>query len=507
MSEARNVVVFMCDQLRPDFLSLYGCTAIPTPNLDRLAREGVVFDRAITVSTVCAPARASMMTGRFVSDHGVWTNDVPFRDGLDYLPRRINKLGYATGAFGKLHHYPAADGKGFNVFHPMEEGRLGDAEPYLHWLKARHPEVSGIWNFTGHEFDYDEDEYYEHWIASRALDFIKKTRDTDSCPFLAWISFQGPHGPIDPPREVHGTCDESQLPAPLQREAVDTTAIPSTVRNRERCGALPSGDELLAMRLAYAEEIVAIDRQIGRVMQQLEVWGLYESTSFIFTADHGDMLADYRLQAKGPFPYRAQLEIPLLVANHPDLDAGTRSPHLSSNIDVPGTVLDIAGAGQPLGVSRSLIDLARENPARPRRVNFCEFCDSVKTLENRRYRFSYYPFSQEKELYDLEQDPDQTVNLAGNPDLAAVQAQFMQDLVDFLLIAKGVRIEAHDFVPEQQKGLAAKDPHYQERFPVAFPLTSAERERLKAAGMPADFNEFCRDKDVLRSYLPPYWQD
>ena len=88
----RNIVVILCDQLRPDFLRMYGCEAIPTPNLDRLASCGVVFDHAITQSTVCAPARATMMTGTYVSEHGVWTNDRPFAPGMEYIAERMNDL-------------------------------------------------------------------------------------------------------------------------------------------------------------------------------------------------------------------------------------------------------------------------------------------------------------------------------------------------------------------------------------------------------------------------------
>jgi arylsulfatase len=174
---SRNVLVVLCDQLRADFLSAYGCGAIPTPNIDRLAGAGIVFENAITQSTVCAPARATMMTGRYVSNHGVWTNDVPFRDGLEYLPKRMNEAGYATGAFGKLHHYPPHDAKGFRETDLMEEGRLGESEPYLQWLRSRRPDVKGIWNYDDYIFAFDEEEYHEHWIASRAIEFIERRAD------------------------------------------------------------------------------------------------------------------------------------------------------------------------------------------------------------------------------------------------------------------------------------------------------------------------------------------
>jgi arylsulfatase len=498
----RNIVVFLCDQLRPDFLSIYGCKGVPTPNLDRLAREGIVFDRAITVSTVCAPARASMMTGRYVSDHQVWTNDVPFRDGMEYLAERMNEAGYRTGAFGKLHHYPALDAKGFEVFAPMEENRLGEDSPYYQWLKERYPDAQGDFNLDGLNFRYSEKDYYEQWIADRALDFIGSSKDK---PFLAWISFQGPHGPFDPPKEVSGSCDASQLPSVLCRNPDET--ISSVVQTRSATVQLPEGSDWELLRVKYAEMIVAIDRQIGRVLQNLEQRGLYENTTFIFSADHGDMLGDYQLNMKGPFPYRGQLDIPLIVANDPAIKPGTRTQALCGNLDIPGTCLDLAGDDKPLGHSRSLLDLAQSEPKHPRTVNFHEFCDSIKTVEEERYRFCYYPFTTDCELFDLASDPDETRNLAELPDYAAVCQRMMQHLLDFQILAKGVRIEAHDLVHEQQQGLDEKHPVWRKELPICFPLSTAELERLKAAGLPSDINEFCRTKDVMRHYALPYWQE
>jgi arylsulfatase A-like enzyme len=507
-SDRRNVVVFLCDQLRPDFLSPYGCNAVPTPNIDRLAADGVVFDDAITQSTVCGPARASLMTGRYVSDHEVWTNDVPFRDGLSYLPRRMSEEGYVTGAFGKLHHYPPHDTKGFDEAVQFEEGRLEKQEPYREWIRGRHPEATDVWNRDGYEFAYDEAEYYEHWIASHAIDFLdERAEEADDRPFLAWVSFQGPHGPLDPPAAVKGTVDTDRLPEPI-RKPDDEEAIPPVHRYREALGRdYDSLEETMERRTAYAETIVEIDRQIGRVLDRLEALGVADETTFVFSSDHGDLLGDFGLDAKGPYPYHGQLSVPLVVANHPDVEAGTRSDSLAGNIDIPGTCLDVAGASETIGVSRSLLELAGEDPDAEREVNFSEFCDSIKTVQTRRYRYSYYPFVGTATLFDRENDPEERHNLAGDPEYADVERELLMHLIDFGLVNKGVRVEAHDFVPEQQTGVSRKHPAFAAEFEVAYPLSSADRRRLEAAGLPADYNEFCRDLDIVSHYAPPYWED
>ena len=501
----RNIVVILCDQLRADFLPAYGCQAVATPNIDKLAAMGTVFDNAITQSTVCAPARACMMTGRFVSDHGVWTNDVPFRDGLEYLPQLMNDLGYNTGAFGKLHHYPGKDSKGFATVHQMEEGRLGEQEEYLEWLRERHPAVKKIWNAQNGVFDFPEQEYYEHWIASKAIKFIENAKVKNEKPFLAWVSFQGPHTPLDPPAEAKGSVDPALLPKPI---IADNKPLSPVVRYRQAFdGTLGiPGNKIMENRLLYTETIATIDHQIGRLLDSLTSLGILENTTIIFSADHGDLLGDFHLNAKGPFPYQAQLSIPLIVSNHPHVQRGNRSLSLAGNIDIPGTILDIAGSKRSIGISRSLIDLSAEKPIYIREVIFSEFCDSIKTVFDGKYKYSYYPFAGVGELYDIQEDPKEICNLAEKTGYETVELQMLKHIIDFGIISKGVRIEAHDFVPEQQTGLAKKYPRYLEEFPIAYPLSGQKHlEALARENLSNDYNEFCKGKKLVAHY-GCYWE-
>ncbi|MBN8215969.1 MAG: sulfatase-like hydrolase/transferase [Spirochaetes bacterium] len=496
----RNILVILCDQLRKDFLSCYGCKAIPTPALDSLAACGVVFDNALTVSPVCAPARASMMTGRYVSDHGVWTNDLPFREGLEYLPERMNALGYATGCFGKLHHYPANDAKGFQHVRLTEENRLGEEDGYLRWLRARRPGVTNVFNGKGYEYSLPAEEHYEHWVVDEALTFMKAGRG--SAPFFAWVSFQGPHDPVHPPKAFKGSVDGALLPQPI-------SACPDegeVIRYRRACaGVTKDRAALMEKRVAYGDFIHYIDTQIGRILDGLKEEGLWESTTVLFSADHGDLLGDHGLMQKGPYPYRGQLDVPLILANQPGVEAG-RSAALTGNLDLPATVLDCAGDAHPLGVSRSLIPMARGEEVSLRRVNYSEFCDSIKTVEDGRWRFSYFPFTGKRMLFDKRADTDELVNLSGRGELAGLEAGFLAAVLDHLIVAKGVRVEAHDLVPAQQEGLSRLAPGWREGFEVAFPLSALERERLRGEGLDTEYLDFCRAKPVLRCYAKPYWK-
>ncbi|MBB6430309.1 sulfatase family protein [Algisphaera agarilytica] len=501
----RNVFVFLCDQLRSDFLSCYGCAGVPTPNLDRLAANGVVFDRAIAQSPVCGPGRASMMTGRFVSDHGVWANDLPERPGLEYLPQRMANNGYTTGAFGKLHHTPGLDTKGFHIGQLFEEGRLGDQDHYFQWLKARRPEITGVWNIENGQFAFEPEEYYEHWIASRTIDFIDQHAQ-DEAPMFAWVSFQGPHQPYDPPSTVVGACDPEKLP-PVVNFAPES--FPHSSLETRSARVLPVFKDKPALdqlRIAYAEMIVFIDQQIGRVHDALDAAGQLEKTTILFSTDHGDMLGDHGIQEKGPYPYRQHLEIPLILSNHPGLDAGSRSQTLVGNIDLGATALDIAGDTRAFGAARSLLGPLGACNAPPRTTNFSEFCDSLKIVENDRFRFGYIPFSKDIYLYEPAEDPEMTNNLADNPAYAEVVREMLQHTVDYMILAKGVGIEAHDLVWDQQRGLADKHPAYADEMPIVFAMTQDEYQRTVEAGVDATFNQPFEGKPVRHGYQPAYWQ-
>lgn len=518
----RNILLVMCDQLRPDFLPCYGADFISTPNIDELARNGVTFDNAITASTVCAPARAAFITGRFVSDHGAWTNGIPLRSGVETLPQRLNQAGYLTAAVGCYDHTPRSDSFGYRYRRLFDENRPGSE--YLEQLKARRPEVVDYHPATedGLQFRYSEDEFYDAWSAERAVEFIDAYARTGShpaegqidetlppleknAPFYLYCGFLSPHEPVVPPRERRGSVDMEKLPKVRCTHREDVAPV-----EKNRRAFLNSHEDLIrpedAMeyrmlkRRAYAELIVEIDRLVGKLVASLKKNGLYENTVIVFTSDHGSVDNDYNLVSKGPWPYRSQLFIPMIVSNHPRLTPGARCDALCGNLDLGATLLDVAGDERAFGVSRSMLGLFDGRVAE-RETNMSEFCDSVKTIVDKRYTFSYYPFTGQTCLYDRAADPLETVDLSGRPELADLQRRFLMEIIDYMTLAKGVRIEAHDMVREVREGIEKKHPKFLDDFEIAYPLASTrEVERLREAGLPDDINEFCRTRPILAHY-------
>ena len=516
--QRRNVLVFLCDQLRPDFLSAYGADFIPTPNIDALAAEGVTFDNAITASTVCAPARMSFLTGQHVSGHDAWTNDIPAREGTEYLPERLTAAGYMTAAVGCFDHAPVTKDFGYRYLDTCL-GTGGRRNDYLTELKERHPEVTQ--NYPRDEkgrFAYGEEEFYDTWAANRAVDFIEsytKTGkapdgsmpDNEGAPFFLYCGFLSPHDPLIPPSEVEGSVDPARLP-PIQLPTEAEEELPEVERYRRTFlysretflnpeSVLP---ELERQRRLYAELIVEVDRLVGRVVNALKEQGIYENTTIIFTSDHGSVNHDHLVMTKGPWPYRAQLFIPMIIANHPRLEKGTHSDVLCGNMDVGATALDIAGDQRAFGLSRSMIGLA-DGSVPEREVHMSEFCDTTKTIVDKRYTYIYYPFTGHARLYDRINDPEEKNDLISDPAYAALERRFLMHTIDFMLLSKGVRIEAHDMTPTTRAGIEKKHPRFLDNFDIAYPIsTRAAQQRLRDAGLDADYNEFCRTRPIKAHY-------
>lgn len=520
-SKKRNVIYIICDQLRPDYLHAYGADFIPTPNLDALAAAGTVFENAITASTVCAPARASLVTGLPVSAHGAWTNNVPCKEGTVYLAERMTMAGYMTAAVGCYDHAPHGNPVGNQYLCLLDESHPGSR--YMQDLKKKHPEATRCFMGEDMHYKYDEEDHYDRWSCDRAIEFIESytehgqapdgTRPAEEgAPFCLYCGFLMPHAPYLPPKEMSGRVDPTRVPDPwvLTRDASD---IPSVEKYRRAyfnpTEAITDPESMyprrMAERLAYCEMIAEIDDLVGRIVTSLKECGIYENTTIVFSADHGSMENDYNMSTKGPWPYSPQLFIPMIISNHPELTPGSRSDVLCGNLDIGATLLDIAGDHKAFGLSRSMIGMATGRVPE-RSVNQSEFCDSLRNLVDKRYTFSYYPFTDTFTLFDRIEDPRLTRNLASLPKYAPVVQKFLMKAINFMILSKGIHIEAHDLTPEVKAGIEEMHPQFLDDFDICYPMGSmTEVERVRAAGLDADFNEFCKEREI-KAHYGLYWE-
>ena len=508
--EKKNYVVIICDSLRRDFLHAYGANFIPTPNIDALACNGIVFDNAVTASPVCGPARASIMTGLNEAAHDTWTN-VGLRPELTTLPQRLEKQGYMTALVGSVDH-----DAGFNYLN-----KLMERDPSVGCLKKireNHPDATSAITASPddcNQYAFSEEEHYDRWCGERAKDFINTyagnhkvpsdgqlNRDLprdENAPFFLYCSFWSPHEPHVPPKEMKGRMKFEELPPIwLRDKEVDLPAVELNRRAflNPHC-ALENPESMLEVRmrdrLAYCEEVCELDDLIGEIVEALKQNHVYDNTIIILTADHGSMENDYNIDTKGPFPYSQELFIPLIVSN-----AGItgRSDCVCGNLDIGATLLKCCGDTKAFGVSRSLIGMTQGTEAE-RENMMSEFCDSLKMIVDKRYNFCYYPFTHRTALYDRQNDPRFTTVLHDSE----LEKHYLMELVDWLLIAKGVRIEAHDLVPQVREGIEHKHPTFLDDFTIAYPLMNQkEADRIFAAGLPDDYDEFCRNRKITAQY-------
>lgn len=514
MAKKRNIVLILVDQLRADFIGPYGADFIKTPNLNELAFNGVTYDNAITASTVCAPARASLLTGQFVSGHDAWTNDVPFGKSVRFFPERLAHMGYMTAAVGFSDHVKEQTPCGYRYQNIIDIRSDGN---YMQALRKAFPNAEHYAESDGDfHFKYPEEYFYDRWCCDRATDFIETYTqhgtapdgtkpDSSDSPFFLYCGFLSPHTPLTPPKGLDAAVDRDRIPTIINTHREDIAPVEKYRRaylNSHEDLVNPEGavERRMRERAAYCELIAEVDVLVGRIVQSLKENGVYENTTIIFTSDHGSVDNDYNVVTKGPWPYRAQLFIPLIVSNNPALQSNTHSDCLCGNIDVGATALDIADDHARFGVSRSLIGMANGTVAE-REVHMSEFCDACKTLVTKQYTFTYYPFTQQTCLYDRINDPLETTDLSNNADYSALRQSFLMHIIDFMCIAKGVRLEAHDVVPEIKAGLEKKDPKFLDDFEISFPLASwIEVNRIKEAGLDENYNEFCRDRNIKSHY-------
>lgn len=418
-----NILVLMVDQMRSDYLGCEGNPWMLTPGLDRLAREGTRFARAVTPVPVCVAARHSFMTGLRCAAHGRFGNNVP--DPEPQVPTVMQQLGlagYRTRAIGKMHFRPVRRHFGFHAMELMEEiPDFREEDEYLTYLKANGyghvREVHGVRNLLYHLPQVSvipEAHHGSAWVADRTIDFLRANRGK---PFFCWSSWIAPHPPWNPPEPFASMYDPSTLPLPHNFDR-DVNTLPG--RHRAATNAYDMGDAtpemLRRVKALYSGSISLIDKGVGRILDTLDELGLAEDTMVVFCSDHGEMMGDHGLWQKG-IPYEASVRIPMLVRYPGRVDAGVVNDQPVSLLDLAPTFLDVAErdhSGPMPHAGGSLLGRKGGGLAEQRDDLVVEIGRGATrwlSLREDRYKYSQWLADCWEELYDLETDPDEDTNL------------------------------------------------------------------------------------------------
>ena len=340
-----NIVFIFADQLRAHALACYGNRTVPTPNLDAMARAGMVFDNGISTWPVCSPYRAMLLTGRHPMTNGTVLNDVGMRDDLPTVATACRDQGYATGYIGKWHLEWKRD-----PFVPVSRRQGFD---YWAVSNCSHDYLDNFYcTDTPREIHI---EGYDALVQTDlAIDYMKSHKDNPFCLFLSWGPPHDPYNVVPLEYKARIPVDEIELRENVrERDLVDFLLArdrPSKhlADERSRRRQAYDDDESLTREIlhGYYAHTVALDDCIGRIRASLSELGIARDTILVFSSDHGDMLGSHRMGSKQN-PLEESIRVPLLVEYPRSVPAGRRTDVLCAPIDIMPTLLSLAGLSCP----------------------------------------------------------------------------------------------------------------------------------------------------------------
>lgn len=416
-----NIVVIMCDQLRADALGCYGNTFVKTPHIDRIAAEGITFSQAYSRTPVCVPARHGLLSGKAPFQLGLTENGSMNGPVTHPLPAEMRKLGYFTCAVGKMHFTPPRNHYGFDRMYLSEElpDHFGD-DDYLAFLRDNgyghviepHGRRSEQY-YVPHVSSLPEELHATAWTATKTVEVIRTNRHR---PFFVFTSFIKPHPPFDPCEPYHKMYDPADVPKPVRRESeLSPIDLAIDVQNDYKVNGIGQVDDqkVREMRAAYYGCISQIDKQVGRILDELERLSLMDNTLIIFTSDHGEMLGDHYAYGKRTY-YEASTRIPLLLRGA-GAQSGRRSHALTSLEDIYATCIT-TGGGQPQADSMGQdLQGLTSGLVIERKELYGEYGRGRSLKLMRRwgdYKYIYHANGAREALFHLAEDPDELNNLA-----------------------------------------------------------------------------------------------
>ncbi|WP_434362590.1 sulfatase-like hydrolase/transferase [Parasalinivibrio latis] len=483
-----NIIIVCTDQQRTDTLSCYGSDFVSTPGFDRIADEGIKYERAYCTSAVCTPSRVSLLSGQYVSRHSVWNIGVNTCDDVEMIQHQLGKAGYQTGLIGKAHleAYLAPPDMSQESIEGFEKGYGDWVGPYYGFDHVRlalgHVNSGmtghyGSWlreTFTENEIEQfkvlaplsDEKfggepylstlplEYHNSvWTTKSALDFLDNVEGSED-PFFLFVSYQDPHHPHAIPMDCSPTVTPDRVPCPdfVEGELEDKPPHFNLAREGKLDGSRFPGPEFPISgqgvgydfrkvsnsaaalgRANYYSMVGIIDAELQRLWAELESRNLFDDTLIIVTTDHGELLGDHGLWMKGPFHYDQIARIPLMIkppkgmAVKPD-----NGKAVVSMVDLMPVCLNAAGLSRD---SENIDgkDILTETVTDDRAV-FVETIQNwhslvCKTVVEGNWKLTWYAWESFGELYDLSSDPREKINLWEQPELQSKKSELIAKIL------------------------------------------------------------------------------
>lgn len=460
-----NILFVFTDDHAAHAISAYGSKINTTPNIDRIANEGMKFERCYVTNSICGPSRATILTGKYNHRNGFVRNGNVFNGEQQTFPKLLKKVGYQTAVIGKWHlrstptgfdHYDVLIGQG-PYYNPPMKSRGDDGNP----VTTKH---------TGYTTDI---------ITDKTLDWLKSTRDK-SKPFMLMMQHKAPHRNWQPGPDHLTMYDDVEIPEPdslrddysgkaspartqtmtvtrhLSANDLKLNGAPRNLtesqkeiwnsayahKNKAFEEAQLSGDELLKWKYQryikdYLRCVASVDDNLGEVLDYLDQSGLSKNTVVMYSSDQGWYLGDHGWYDKR-WMYEESLKMPFVVKWPGVVTPGSVCHEIVSNVDFAETFLEIAGAKIPQDMQgHSLIPLLKGKTPNNWRTTFYyhyyEFpgAHSVRRhygVTTGRYKLIHFYNIDEWELFDLDEDPEEYNSVYGQPEYNAIFADLSREL-------------------------------------------------------------------------------
>ena len=478
-----NVILIFTDQLRADALGCYGSTIVSTPNIDRMAQSGVLFEDCMITQPTCTPSRASILTGCYPSAIRSRMVGCATPDDPRFLPRLLKTAGYHTASIGKIHLVPQGEeqrridesiydgeldyfgfseielvnGHGAGCMGSEYINELSDAVPdWRERYEAREFYADGIAGAKAgtHKYPYPAEFASSSYVADRAIEFLNREHDS---PFFLHLSFNDPHHPFTVPEPWASMYPPEKMPLPTERSAPDTMPpwykkifdgdgsdrVVDGTYNDPITGTVPMKYSDLKpadwqqVKAIYYGMISHLDHHLGRVLDALESTGQTEQTILVFVTDHGEYLGDHGFVGKG-YHFEPVIKTPLIY-NGPGIQSGECASGIASTVDIAPTILDLCGVDEPVGVHGiSQADLLEVGGVSKRNTAITENDDDLagekmRTLTRSDWKLTYYTGREYGELYDRTNDPEERNNLWFLPEHREIRNELERELLEEVL--------------------------------------------------------------------------
>ncbi len=391
MSEKKNVLFIITDAQRYDHLSCYGNSVVKTPNIDRLASEGLCFENYFCTNPICMPNRATLLTGLYPNVHGVRSNGMILSKEVPTLTGTLRKRGWHTVAIGKIHHqfwmapfrhnvkssedivswvkdkrqkFPVCENFPIPYYdYEKVELVIGNGTicsgHYTDWLEEKNPRVADDVKRRCKNYDYlfslycdpiPEELYNTTYVKERTINYLEEYTEGkyDDKPFYLHCSFPDPHYPIFPPKSFQNMYKPEDIELPESFDHVsslyDHEYLGRHLKNPPFKQAFlreSTEEEIRKITALTYAAIGYVDSCVGQILARLENLGLSDNTIIVFSSDHGDLMGDHGLLFKGPCPFNGVLQLPLIWKVPGLTKKGSITKSLVSSIDYPKTILNL----------------------------------------------------------------------------------------------------------------------------------------------------------------------